>query len=234
MTPLQRVAAAAMLSVAMLHAPLTLGAQGSCRCGDARDLFTRYCAAQGAIKEWNRLIHQFREDEKTSGKVINATDGTSKDDVATCVDEIINIHGQEGPGSRRARAITDRNCEITIKAAPNDCIRGVLMQHESWHKKVCEAHSRPDAPWRSTANPFNYLAGLISRFSQMSIIDFMYEERTGYMLEADYTRTRLEELASECDEPKVVRSTQQGRSLTLQPCPTPDLSTYNERQCKFK
>lgn len=225
-----------MLSAAMLHAPLTLGAQGSCRCSDARDLFTRYCAAQGAIKEWNRLIDRFRQEEKTSGRVIHSTDGSYKGDVAICVDEMINIHGQEGPGSRRAKADTnpDSSCEIRITAASTECIRGLLLQHESWHKKVCEAHYRPDAPWRSTANPFRYLAGLVSYHSERSIIDFMYEERTGYMLEADYARTRLEELASECDEPKVIRPAQQGRSLTLQPCPTPDLSTYNDRQCKFK
>ena len=226
------ITAAALLVATLLLAPLAANAQagGGCRCSDARDLFTRYCAAQGAVREWDRLINRVRQQEKESGKVIGALD--LKEDVAQCVDEVISIHRQEGPGSRTSKGETDRNCNVTI-SAPNACMRGVIAHHESWHKMMCEAHNRPDAPWRSTANPFNYLAGMINRMSQQSAVDYMYEERTGYMLEIDYTRSRLEELASQCDEPKVVRLTQQGRSLTLQPCPSPNFSDYN-RSCKFQ
>ena len=204
--------------------------QGGCNCQDARDLFTRHCAAQGAINEWNRLINRTKDRERSEKRVIGALD--MKEDVAKCTDEVISIYRQEGPGSRTSRGETDRNCNVTVDA-PNACMRGVIAHHESWHKMMCEAHNRPDAPWRTTANPFNYLAGLINRMSQQSLVDYMYEERTGYMLEVDYTRDRLMELAGQCNEPRVFQPTRQGRSYTLQPCPRPNFQDYN-RQCSFK
>lgn len=204
--------------------------QGGCNCQDARDLFTRHCAAQGAINEWNRLINRTKERERSEKRVIGALD--MKEDVAKCTNEVISIFRQEGPGSRTSRGETDRNCNVTVDA-PNACMGGVIAHHESWHKMMCEAHNRPDAPWRTTANPFNYLAGLINRMSQQSLVDYMYEERTGYMLEVDYTRDRLMELAGQCNEPRVFQPTRQGRSYTLQPCPRPNFQDYN-RQCSIK
>lgn len=216
---------------ALVLVPLGAAAQqGGCNCQDARDLYTRHCAAQGAINEWNRLINRAKDRERGERRVIPALD--MKEDVAKCTDEVISIYRQEGPGSRTSRGETDRNCNVTVNAA-NACMGGVIAHHESWHKMMCEAHNRPDAPWRTTANPFNYLAGLINRMSQQSLVDYMYEERTGYMLEVDYTRDRLMELAGRCNEPGVFQSTRQGRSYTLQPCPRPNFSDYN-RQCSFK
>jgi len=204
--------------------------QGGCNCSDARDLFTRYCAARGAVNEWNSLISRARSKEHFNGKVIPALD--AKDQVAQCVDEVVNIYRQEGPGSRKSGGATDRNCEVTIDA-PNACMRGVIAHHESWHKMMCEAHYKPDAEWRSSINPFTYLPALINRMSQQSIVDYMLEERTGYMLETNYTRDRLEELAGQCNEPQVFKPARGGRSFTIQDCPRPDYANYN-RKCSFK
>ncbi len=222
-----RIAVGAVLALVALAAHAQ---QGGCRCSDARDLFTRFCAAQGAVNEWNRLINHVRAQEREKKAVISAFD--LKEEVALCVDGVISMHRQEGPGSRRSKGETDRNCNVTIEA-PNACMRGVIEHHESWHRMMCEAHHRPDAPWRSTSNPFTYLAAMVNRMSQQSAIDYMYEERTGYMLEIDYTRDRLEELASRCDEPQVFRPTRQGRSFTLQPCPRPDPKDYTTK-CTIK
>jgi len=204
--------------------------QGSCNCNDARDLFTRYCASQSAVSEWNSLISRLRSKEHYDGKVIQALD--MKDQVAQCVDEVISIHRQEGPGSRKSGGATDRNCEVTIDA-PNACMRGVIAHHESWHKMMCEAHYKPDAPWRTSNNPFTYLPALINRMSQQSIVDYMLEERTGYMLETNYTRDRLEELASQCNDTRVFKPTKSGRSFTIQDCPRPDFANY-DRKCSVK
>jgi len=219
-----------LVSLLALAPAAAVAQQGGCNCQDARDLFTRHCAAQGAINEWNRLINRTKDRERSEKRVIGALD--MKEDVAKCTDEVISIFRQEGPGSRTSRGETDRNCNVTVNA-PNACMGGVIAHHESWHKMMCEAHNRPDAPWRTTANPFNYLMGLINRMSQQSLVDYMYEERTGYMLEVDYTRDRLMELAGQCNEPRVFQPTRQGRSYTLQPCPRPNFQDYN-RQCSIK
>lgn len=203
---------------------------GSCNCLDARDLFTRHCAARAAIQEWDRLIRHFRTSERGKGAVFGATE--VKDEVAQCVDERIAMVRQEGPGSRVSRGETDRECNVTVQA-PNKCMEGVIRQHESFHKMMCEAHNRPDAPWRQTNNPFAYLAGMVNRLASQSAVDYMMEERTAYQMEVDYTRDRLEELAGQCNQPDVFTPTRQGRSFTLQPCPSADPANYN-RRCTIK
>lgn len=204
--------------------------QGGCGCADARDLFTRYCAARGVVSEWDSLIGRVRSKEHFNGKVIPAMD--MKDQVAQCVEEVINVFRVEGPGSRSSSGNTNRNCEVTIDA-PNACMRGVIAHHESWHKMVCEAQNKPDAAWRSSENPYTYLRASINRMSQQSIVDYMLEERTGYMLEIDYTRDRLEELSGQCNEPQVFKPTRSGRSFTMNDCPRPDWANYN-RKCSVK
>lgn len=203
---------------------------GSCNCFDARDLFTRHCAARAAIQEWDRLARHFRGSERGKGTVFGATD--VKDELAQCVDERIAMVRQEGPGSRISRGGTDRECNVTVQA-PNRCMEGVIRHHESFHKVMCEAHNRPDAPWRQTTNPFSYLAGMVNRLASQSAIDYIMEERTAYQMEVDYTRARLEELAGQCNQPEVFLPTRQGRSFTLQPCPGVDPASY-ERRCTFK
>jgi hypothetical protein len=223
-----RIAVAVVLGLAALAAHAQ---QGGCRCSDARDLFTRYCAAQAAVGEWNRLINRVRDQEREKKAVIPLSDLAEEFD--DCVDSVISMHREEGPGSRRVRGITDADCNVTIEA-PNACMRGVIEHHESWHRMVCEAQHRPDAPWRASAGPFTYLAVQIWGWrSQQSAIDYMYEERTGYMLEIDYTRDRLEELAARCEEPQVFRPAQQGRSFTPRSCPQPNLRQYTLK-CKIK
>ncbi len=223
-----RIFAAAFFALVTL--PLHAQPGGGCNCTDARDLFTRYCAAQGAVNEWNTLINRMRNRERQEGRVISAFD--VKDQVAQCVNEIVAINRQEGPGSRTSGGETDRNCNVTV-TAPNACMRGVIEHHESWHKMMCEAHYKPDAPWRATNNPFTYLSALVNRMSQQSAVDYMLEERTGYMLEINYTRNRLEDLAARCDEPKVFQPSRQGRSFTLQACPRPNMQDY-DRKCTVK
>jgi hypothetical protein len=203
---------------------------GSCNCADARDLFTRHCAARAAIQEWDRLSRHFRTSERGKGAVFGATE--VKDELAQCVDERISMVRQEGPGSRVSRGETDRECNVSVQA-PNKCMEGVIRHHESFHKMMCEAHNRPDAPWRQTNNPFSYLAGMVNRLATQSAIDYIAEERTAYQMEVDYTRSRLEELAGQCNEPTVFRPTQQGRGFTLQPCPSADPANY-QRRCTIK
>ena len=198
----------------------------SCRCLDARDLFSRYCAAEGAVEEWNRLIAKVRKEETGKGEVIPVM--SIKDELASCVNEVIRTirEDKDNVESNTAGGGTDRNCNVTINA-PSACMYGVIEHHESWHRQMCKSHYRPDAEWRNTANPFAYLTGLINRMSKQSAIDYMYEERTGYMLEINYTRNKLEELAGRC-ESEVFVPTKSGRSFTLRPCPKPDLSERKE------
>lgn len=220
-----------LVGVLVASAAGTAAAQaGSCGCGDTRDLFTRHCAARAAIQEWDRLIRHFRNSERGKSAIFGATE--VKDEVAQCVDERIAMVRQEGPGSRVSRGETDRECNVTVQA-PNKCMEGVIRHHESFHKMMCEAHNKPDAPWRSTNNPFAYLAGMVNRLSSQSAVDYMYEERTAYQMEVDYTRDRLEELAGQCNDPNVFQPTRQGRSFTLQPCPSADPANYT-RRCTIK
>lgn len=224
--------ARALAAVALAFAALAAQAQSQsgtdCDCADANDLFSRYCAAQGAVREWDRLIRQVRSEESKQGKVISAL--STKDDLALCVDEVISVirHDKGNVPARTARGSTDRNCNVTVDA-PTACLRGVIEYHESWHKKMCDAHNQPDAPWRDTGNPFSYLGALINRMSAQSAIDYMYEERTGYMLEVQYTRNRLEELAGRCKSDAFVPAPS-GRSFTLRRCPRPDMRDF-ERKC---
>lgn len=217
------------LALAVL-APTVFAQGDSCGCSDARDLYLRHCAAKDAMQEWNRLIRYFRSSERGKSAVFGATE--VKDDLAKCVDERISMTRQESPGARTAKGETDRSCNVTVNA-PTQCLGGVIRQHESFHKMMCEAHNRPDAPWRNTENPFAYLAGMVNRMASQSAIDYMLEERTAYQIEVDYTRDRLEELASRCSVPSVFRQDRQGRGFTLQDCPRPDPSNY-ELSCKFK
>lgn len=221
---------ALLIPAALVLTGSAVAQQGGCKCSDLRDLYVRHCSAKHAIDEWSRLINQTKMREAKSGEIMSALD--HKESVAKCVDEVIAITRKESPASHTAKGETDRNCNVTVNA-PTECLRGVIAHHESWHKMACEAHNRPDAPWRTTENPFKYLAAVINRMSAQSLVDYMLEERTGYMLEKDYTRDRLEELAERCESPFVFeRSSGNRRSYTIKPCPQPDYTNY-DRKCSF-
>lgn len=225
----------ALVPALVLSAALPAGAQpqSDCSCNDAADLYARYCSAQAATREWDRLISRLRSEEQKRGEPITA--GEAKDAVATCTDEIIFIHRNENfRDTRKAGGATDNTCKVTVNA-PTACLAGVIAHHESWHKMMCEAHNRADAPWRATSNPFSYLVNMIDRLPQMSIIDYMNEERTGYMLETNYARNKLEELAHRCPLQSIFEPAGGRRSFTLKACPVPDMSGYQpNRQCAYK
>ena len=197
------------------------GAGASCGCGDAADLFARYCSANTAIREWNRLISQVRNQERSNGKMTYE----DKKDVAECVNETINIQYQLSEKTtwmskpRKAGGETNRSCEIEVNA-PTACLKSVINSHEAWHKRTCEAHYKPDAPWRATGNLFDYIAGMSSWLSDFSLVDYMFEERTGYMIEAAYTRGKLEELSANCPLQSIFPDPTGKRGFTLRACPT--------------
>lgn len=222
------------IGIALGLAPSAAHAQsGSCGCGDVRDLFNRYCAANAAIAEWNRLTRTFRDREWRNGGVIMMTPAI-KEDIKDCVNEAIGMANAEGPGHRHSDGVTDQDCKVSVNA-PNKCMAGVISAHEAWHRQMCEAAKKPDAPWRSeVGNPFRWLlAEHVERLWGSSAVDYMHEERTGYAIEANYTRNRLEELAGQCSESRVYKPTRQGRSFTLQACPVPDPKEYKGLSCKF-
>lgn len=228
MTIVLRIAAA--LLVLCAAAAVRAQPKPDCQCADAADLYARYCAAKGAIREWDRLISRIRNDEQKRGSVIST--GEAKEAATECTNEVIFIHRQDFPGTRTAKGATDNSCEVTVDA-PTACLKGVISFHESWHKMACEAHNRPDAPWRATSSPFSYLVNMINRLPEMSAVDYMNEERTGYMLETNYVRNKLEELAHRCPLQSIFEPAGGRRSFTLKACPSPDYGNYM-RKCSFK
>lgn len=229
-------------SVAALLAGAAAGgafAQGSCTCEDVLDLQGRYCAAGGAIQEWDRLL-RWTDSKVEKRESVELFDGSNKGEVELCVDEAMGMYYARFTGNRSetkvqlrgGRGKTDESCKVSVDA-PTACLREVLANHEQLHRRTCEARTAPDA---KQDDDLSFVRQLFARYANWrygrSLMSYMLEERAAYGNEMGDLQDRLQKLSERC--PGFFERQSAGkRSFSLTPCPRPDPEAWRkDRKCK--
>ena len=86
--------------------------------------------------------------------------------------------------ARSFGAETDATCATTIDPDATPCLRGALQDHESVHRKACEANKsvNPFVDWRDTQR----------------VVDYMREEQAGYRKELERLKAELDKMKPFC------------------------------------
>jgi hypothetical protein len=156
------------------------GVPVACGCDkqDDIDLESRIKQVEAAIKEYEALIKEWEAKEKTAKEPLLLThDGRGS--VQGSVG--FRMSGVRLPNARSFGADTDPTCAVTIDPNATPCLRGALQDHESVHKKACDANK--------SVNPF------VDWRQKERLVDYMKEEQAGY-------RKELERLKNEVDKRK--------------------------------
>ena len=175
-----------LLTVLCLLATPTSGdAQSACGCTqqDKTDLESRIKQADAAMNEYDALIKEWETKEKGAGEPLLLTH-TNRASIQGSVG--FKMSGARLPNARSFGAETDPTCAITVDPAATACLKGALQDHESVHKKACDANksSNPFSDWRS----------------KQRLIDYMKEEKAGYQKEKDRLTDELNKLQKNCSK----------------------------------
>lgn len=215
-------------------------AQPACDCKDVVDLQARYCQAQAAVREWERLIN-WSTGRVERKQTVERFTVTGKSEVEQCVDEAIGMVRNEFTGNSgskistpNVRAETDnRNCAVKVDA-PTACLREVLGKHEQLHHGVCRSVTSGDATGgRDFGFVQNFVVRNVNWRLAYSLSSYMVEERSAYSMEMADVLQKLDELSKRCPPAPFQRPTPKGMVFSLTPCPNPDPEGYRkDRKCK--
>jgi hypothetical protein len=86
--------------------------------------------------------------------------------------------------ARSFGAETDATCATTIDPDATPCLRGALQDHESVHRKACEANK--------SVNPF------VDWRDKQRVVDYMREEQAGYRKELERLKAELDKMKPFC------------------------------------
>lgn len=225
------VASVALAALAWLP---TAHAQGSCGCEDVKNIRARLCAARAAIGEWDRLIRDTHARERTN-KQVEMFSQAGYAEVSHCVDEIVDIYFRESASKsnpwepatqpvRSAGGTDPHSCNASVKQAPSKCLEENIMAHESLHKQRCESKTRD---W----DFLDKLSLTKDYRGQGSLIDYMDEEATGYMIEVNHLAATLQQLSTRCPQQMFMLQTKRGMVFSVEQCPKFDLTLW-KRTCK--
>jgi hypothetical protein len=169
----------------------------ACGCSkqDETDLESRIKQVEAAIKEYESLIKEWETKER-SGKeqlfLTNDNRGSVQGSVGFRMSTV------RTPNARSFAAETDPSCKTWIDPNATPCLRGALQDHESVHKKACDANKSPNpiVDWRS----------------KQRVVDYMREEQAGYRKELDRLKNESETMKKFCSLDKSVRWALQQRA----------------------
>jgi hypothetical protein len=186
------------LIMALFWSPFSMGASGidlaaeikknshvpvACGCSDQdkTDLESRIKQVEAAIKEYEALIKEWETKEKGTKESLFLTHD-NRGSVQGSVG--FRMSGVRISTARSFGAETDGACETTIDPAATPCLRGALQDHESVHKKACEANK--------SVNPF------VDWRDKQRVVDYMREEQAGYRKEMERLKAELDKLKPFC------------------------------------
>jgi hypothetical protein len=169
----------------LLWHPSGSSAQSACGCTqqDKTDLESRIKQVDAAMKEYDALIKEWETKEKGAGEPLLLTH-TNRGSIQSSVG--FKMSGVRLPNARSFGAETDPTCAVSIDPAATACLRGALQEHESVHKKACDANK--------SVNPF------VDWRSKQRLVDYMKEEKAGYQKELDRLNDELTKMQKHCSK----------------------------------
>lgn len=170
-----------------------------CGCQSARNVKNRLCETRAAQREFDRLAQHFLAEEKSKGAPI-LMDGDIKENIEICVKEALTQ--ADDAMAQSATAHTDRSCEISVPETtrtylePSYCVAQSVMKHEELHRQACL--QRQQGKWERIWAGRAPAAAAISTMFEMSVVDYLAEEASAYMLEESDLTDTLKQLAAIC------------------------------------
>lgn len=118
--------------------------------------------------------------------------------------------------ARSFKAETDPSCKTAIDPNATPCLRGALQDHESVHKKACDANK--------SANP------LVDWRDKQRVVDYMKEEQAGYQKELDRLNDEVKKMQAFCSLDKSTRQIleQAAAQQELEKTAVDDLEYYSK------
>ena len=155
----------------------------ACGCSqqDKEDLESRIKQVEAAKKEYDALINEWAAKEKSAKEPLlltHANQGSVQGSVGFRMSTV------RTSDARSFGAETDPSCTTSIDPAATPCLRGALQDHESVHKKACDANKslNPIVDWRD----------------KQRVVDYMKEEQAGYQKELDRLNNELKKMPAFC------------------------------------
>jgi hypothetical protein len=153
-------------------------------------LESRIKQVEAAIKEYEALIKEWEAKEKGAKESLLLTH-ENRGSVQGSVG--FRMSGVRLSNARSFGAETDAACETTIDANATPCLKAALQDHESVHKKACDANK--------SANPF------VDWRDKQRVVDYMKEEQAGYRKELERLKSELDKMKPFCSlDPSVQRA----------------------------
>lgn len=186
----------------LLWLPSSSGAQGAvqfksnvsiplgCGCSkqDETDLESRIKQVEAAIKEYEALIKEREAKEKSAKEPLLLTPA-NRGSVQGSVG--FRMSGIRTSTARSFGAETDPSCATSIDPDATPCLRGALQDHESVHKKACDANK--------SMNPF------VDWRDKQRVVDYMKEEQAGYQKELNRLHDEVNKMQAFCSLDKSTR-----------------------------
>jgi hypothetical protein len=188
--------------MALLWIPSSSGAQGAagfksnvsvplgCGCSpqDEKDLDSRIKQVEAAMKEYDALIKEWEAKEKGAKEPLLLT-SENRGSVQGSVG--FRMSSVRTSNARSFKAETDSSCKTAIDPNATPCLRGALQDHESVHKKTCDANK--------SANPF------VDWREKQRVVDYMKEEQAGYQKELARLNDEVKKMQAFCSLDKSTR-----------------------------
>lgn len=193
-----------VLGTALLWVPCSMGAEVDfeaevkkhmndpigCGCSkqDETDLESRIKQVEAAIKEYESQIKEWEAKEKSAKESLFLTNdnrGSVQGSVGFRMSTVRTAN------ARSFAAETDAGCATKIDPNATTCLRGALQDHESVHKKACEANK--------SINPF------VDWRDKQRVVDYMKEEQAGYRKESERLQQELQKMKKYCSLDKSIR-----------------------------
>jgi len=193
-----------VLGTALLWVPCSMGAEVDfeaevkkhmndpigCGCSkqDETDLESRIKQVEAAIKEYESQIKEWEAKEKSAKESLFLTNdnrGSVQGSVGFRMSTVRTAN------ARSFAAETDAGCTTKIDPNATTCLRGALQDHESVHKKACEANK--------SINPF------VDWRDKQRVLDYMKEEQAGYRKESERLQQELQKMKKYCSLDKSIR-----------------------------
>lgn len=168
----------------------------SCNKQDETDLESRLKQVEAAIKEYESLIKEWETKEQGAKEPLFLT-GDNRGGVQGSVG--FRMSTVRTANARSFAAETDPSCKTWVDPNATPCLRGALQDHESVHKKACDANKslNPLVDWRS----------------KQRVVDYMREEQAGYKKELDRLKSELDTMKKYCSlDPSVRRALEQRKA----------------------
>lgn len=153
----------------------------SCSDQDKTDLESRIKQVEAAIKEYEALIKEWETKERGAKESLLLTH-ENRGSVQGSVG--FRMSGVRVSSARSFGADTDAACATTIDPDATPCLRGALQDHESVHKKACDANK--------SMNPF------VDWRDKQRVVDYMREEQAGYQKELARLKAELDKMKPFC------------------------------------